>query len=164
MVLRRWVLITLAGVLFVVAMLLLGLFLNYYAYVYVNSEPLDSQPGRFDNYPWLFLLLDASMLTFSAICALASVDMLVCVAQKKYSMSMLGIGVALVVLTVVHVIFVPYVINFSCYAQYKVEIVNSRGILLAYSLGQVAFLCGFIGLAIAYVCVKRKFLKSLVSA
>ena len=160
MVLRRLFLIALAGVLLVVALLLLGLFVNYYTYVYVNSEPLASQPGRFDNYPWLFVLLDASMMSFSAICSLAAVDMLVCTAQKKYSMSMFGIGVALLALTAVHVILLPFVINFSCYAQYWVAIENSQGILLAYSLGQVAFLCGSICLAIAYVYAKRKYLQT----
>ena len=160
MVLRRSFLIAVAGVLFVVALLLLGLFINYYSYVYVNSEPLAGQPGRFDNYPWLFVLLDASMMTFGAICTLAAVDMLVCTAQKKYSMAMFGIGVALLTLTVVHVILLPFVINFSCYAQYWVTIEDSQGILLAYSLGQVAFLCGFIGLAIAYVLAKKKYLQT----
>ena len=163
MVLRRFLLITLAGVLFVVAVMLLGAFANYYSYVYVNDTPLSEQPVRFDNYPWLFLFLDASMLAFSGICVLAAVDMLVCVTQKKYSMAMFGIGIALLALFAVHLILLPFVISFSCYAQYCVKIEDSRGILLAYSLGQVAFLLGFIGLAVAYVCAKKKYLKSLLN-
>ena len=163
MVLRRSVLIALSVVLFVVAVMLLGVFANYYTYVYVNSTPLSEQPARFDNYPWLFLFLDASMITFSAICTLAAVDMLVCTSQKRYSMSMLGIGIALLALFAVHLVLLPFVISFSCYAQYWVGIDDSSGILLAYSLGQVAFLLGFIGLAVAYVYAKKKYLKSLLN-
>lgn len=161
--LKRCILIAFAGVLFVVAMLLLGVFLNYYHYVYVNAVPLSEAPSRFEIYPWLFVSLDAAMMTFSAICSLAAVDMLACVEQKKYSMKMFGIGIALLTLTVVRVIFVPYVINFACNVPYKMKIDNSYKTLLVYSLGQGIYLCGFLGLAIAYVCAKKKYLKSLLN-
>lgn len=165
-VLKRSLLIVLAVILLAFAVIAIRAYVEDYIYVYIhpaNPLPLSWQPWRIEAYRDLILLFEVATMALSVMCALATVDMLVCVAQKKYSMCMFGIGIALFALMVLRIVMSLFAIDYSIYIGAWIDTVmdESYYMLLVYTLGHVVFLCGFIGLAIAYVCAKKKYLSSL---
>ena len=147
---KRAVLISFAAVLALWAFLCFLLMMNDHI-----SRP---DVGIFDYLFMTWLVPIFSLI--SAICSLAALDLLFCYAQKKYSNSMLGIAIALMVLWAFRM---PYVLfPGDMYCTLLVENTTSaneqvRQIICMVS--EIVFTSTFVALAVAYVVEKWKYLR-----
>lgn len=115
------------------------------------------------NAPWD--LLNPFITLVCGICTLASVDFLFCFAQKKFNNSMFAIAIALLVLMAFRFPFTlwPLDLFYNLIVSPPVNNVVLARRILWFLAEEITFLLAFIGLAVAYIVVKSKFLKSLTA-
>ena len=157
---KRIILIVLAGILAALAILYLCVAIHTYYDDLTDSYGKFSLEGWYvtEGYTAVFALTHVVGMLFCAICALAVVDLLICIGQKKYSMSMFGIGVALFVLILCRI---PLSLGVAQVAGSMLEPRYAETWLQYNVITQVLFFAVFLGLAVAYVCLKYKYLKRL---
>lgn len=112
------------------------------------------------DYSKYFILVDyVSRITdiISSICFITIIDFILCIQSKKYNTSMFGIAITELVFVVfrgLSVLFSSYPNPFF-YSGWPDEVLYCRALLY-----NVLFCLPFVGLAIAYLFVKKKFVKS----
>ena len=143
-----------------------GAFLAYalLCFVYIIDDIIYNGRGSIDYFAYLFTAWFSTLLSMiCAISALAVVDFLFCYAQKKFNNSMFAIAVALLVLVAFRL---PYALfpddMFATLLAYNTSSLHDNYInrLIISFTAEMAFVSAFIGLAVAYVVVKWKYLKA----
>ena len=158
--LKRAVLITCAAILVCLALLMVAIFIDTYLYVFDTKQPIENQPWRKDFFTYLISSTDIAVTCVCVACALAVVDMLISVAEKRYNMKMFGIAMALLAMIAVRMLlyFVVYAFQWDATDGLHWEI--TKTLFWSYFFGQLAIMLANIGLAISYVFTKRKYVKA----
>ena len=150
MILKRVLLIVTAGV--------LHLLMCLYVYFLVRFVKMD-----YENYvgDMVVIMSYVSNITFylREICLLAVVDFLFCVGQKRYNKGMFGISIALFAVAVTVLFANSPLSGLNTFFFNKPYETSSTTMSLFYLWTALSTL-PFVGLAVAYIVVKAKYLKS----
>lgn len=119
------------------------------------------RPWELINFRQFYLMIDSIINSIAIIlcfiCGLAVVDFIFCLGENKYNKSMLGIAITMFVLSVIFV--VSSMILGVTIISMGLAGLNFYSTLSLY-LWTIFTAAPFVGLAIAYVAVKRKFILS----
>lgn len=109
-------------------------------------------------YTQVMSYIESIASNIRSIFILAVVDFLFCVGQKNYNKSMLGISVALFALEIIYRISSLFGVNYSFF--YRVLEREVYTVFVYYIFWIAHITLPFVGLAVAYIVVKARYLKS----